>query len=216
MKNYNILINFFVFFVIFIFYALPPIFFISEPVTQINFPLNSLILFIFSAFLYYFTNQFFLQISKKNIPVLKLIFSSVLCFIFIFLLGMIFNFLATIFKIKDEYSLIPQNLKEYFFVILTFSFSAFFEEVMYRFFIPEELSFFLQIKFSAKIAFLISESLTLLIFALSHRYRGLFAILNAAIAHVILRFFYKRTKNIAVTSSAHFFYNTILFFLSLI
>ncbi|MCI7564820.1 MAG: CPBP family intramembrane metalloprotease, partial [Spirochaetia bacterium] len=98
----------------------------------------------------------------------------------------------------------------------SFLFSAFYEEILYRLYIPEQIkSFVCKIKSNFTV-FVISEIPVLFLFALAHKYNGIFAVFNAGFAYIILRFFYKKTDNIFVNVASHFFYNLTMLFLSLI
>lgn len=218
MKKYTNLINFLTFFLIFFFYVIPPLIFKPVPADKINFPLNSSICFIFSVFFYFFCKKFLFSDSTKEktsikTPVKILIFFLTL--IFLFLCGIFFNFLATKFSYTDDFLIIPETKTDFFYIIINFLFSAFFEEIIYRFYLPEQVFLFIKLKLNEKFSFIFAEILALLIFAFSHRYRGIFAILNAGFGYAILRFCYKKTDNIFITTAAHFVYNILIFFLSI-
>ena len=99
--------------------------------------------------------------------------------------------------------------------ICTLFFSAFYEEALYRIFVPEYLLsiFTSDLKSNSakmkKISCILCELFTLLLFALSHRYLGILSVINAAFAHIALRFFLKKDKNLFITVFAHFLYNLI-------
>lgn len=99
--------------------------------------------------------------------------------------------------------------------IFTLFFSAFYEEALYRTFVPEYLLsiFTTDLKINSaktkKLSCILCESFALLLFALSHRYLGVFSVINAAFAHIALRFFLKKDKNLFITVFAHFLYNLI-------
>lgn len=99
--------------------------------------------------------------------------------------------------------------------ILGFLFAAIYEECMYRVFVPESLydfSYYLLDKCNKnnkKIAFIISEILSVFIFSFAHRYLGVFAVINAFLGYLILRFCYKKTGCIFINIFAHFLYNLL-------
>ena len=62
----------------------------------------------------------------------------------------------------------------------------------------------------------IPEIITIILFALGHKYLGIFAVINACIACVILRICYIKTKNIFAGTIAHFMYNFVSLLLFLI
>ena len=108
----------------------------------------------------------------------------------------------------------PSGLK-WFVCILTLFFSAFYEEALYRIFVPEYLlSIFtkdmrINSAKAKKITSHACELFALILFALSHRYLGVFSVVNAAFAHTVFRFFLKKDKNLFITVFAHFLYNVI-------
>ena len=67
MKNHSLLINLIVFFLVLFFFIIPPAFFPPRPVETISFPGTNLVLFLFSIFLFYFTQKkdLTLQDAKK-------------------------------------------------------------------------------------------------------------------------------------------------------
>lgn len=105
-----------------------------------------------------------------------------------------------------EKFILPQKAGEFVYIVFTLLVSAYYEEVLYREFLPESLSIFLS-RFP-KIKLLL-EALVIAIFAFSHRYEGLLAVINAAISGVILRLCMKKTKSVYTGALAHFVYNLI-------
>ena len=99
-------------------------------------------------------------------------------------------------------------------------FAAFFEEVIYRFYIPFGIKNFLFRKvfdenqsksytIFEKSILLFIEIVTMLIFSFSHKYLGIFSVVNAAVAHLVLRFSFIRSKSLIPSTLAHFFYNFV-------
>ena len=219
MKNHSLLINLIIFFLVLFFFVIPPAFFPSKAVETISFPITNLVLFLFSIFLFYFTSRKekdFKNPKKNKGRLFKLILNAALCFASLFALGMIFNFLSFQFSQKKAGICLPETKKEFFYITLSFLFSAFYEEILYRLYIPEQIKTFFHGTKKYITVFLISEIPSLLFFALAHKYNGIFAVLNAGFAYIILRFFYKKTDNIFVNVASHFFYNLMMLFLSLI
>lgn len=107
-----------------------------------------------------------------------------------------------------------KNLKEFAIYIIQIIIAAFYEEELYRQFLPETL---LSISNSnTKRTCIIIESIGILIFALSHRYLGIAGVVNAAISGTVLRLYCrKRTTSVFPSFTAHAFYNTILLIISL-
>lgn len=118
----------------------------------------------------------------------------------------------------------PENFSSFCFSLLLFAFAAWFEEIMYRGFLPFAANKLLHGFFSTKInftknaragkiIFFISETFALFSFALSHRYLGFASVVNAFLAGLILRACFVKTKTPFTNFFAHFLYN--VFFLLL-
>ena len=91
--------------------------------------------------------------------------------------------------------------------------SAFYEEVIYRMFLPEYLHLFCKkIKSckAKKIVAFICEFLVILCFAFSHFYLGIIPVLNAFICGLILRICFIKSEGITSGFCAHFIYNLLL------
>ncbi len=102
---------------------------------------------------------------------------------------------------------LPDSVISWIFCILDFFLAAFYEEIIYRFYLTDGfVHFFRQ---PNKILIYFSEILTLFLFSIGHLYLGWISVLNAAVAHVILRLTYKSCKSILPGFLAHFFYNII-------
>ena len=107
----------------------------------------------------------------------------------------------------------PEGL-EWLFCILIFISGAVTEELLYRIFLPESLIFFssrIKKERLKKIFMIVSEIAAALIFAFSHKYAGIFSVINAFTAHFAFRFCYKKTKKIELNFISHFLYNFLSF-----
>ncbi len=99
---------------------------------------------------------------------------------------------------------------------------AFYEECLYRAFLPE-ISLLILLRLGKKISdrhrkaiLRTTEIPCILIFALSHRYLGPLAIVNALLCGTILRICYRKSGGLLCGTAAHFCYNiTVLLFSSL-
>ena len=103
--------------------------------------------------------------------------------------------------------IMPQGGLQVLFCLLTFAFSAVYEEIIYRFYFTDALKHL--IGFERKYTWLIYEAAGLLVFAFAHFYMGWASVINAALAHVVLRFLYKKTNLIWNCIIIHFIYNVI-------
>lgn len=106
-------------------------------------------------------------------------------------------------------------------LMVTFLCASFFEEVLYREYLPGSLMFF----FNAGVASgrkkavlrLVLELAGIVIFALAHRYLGALGVINALISAVVLRTCYLRTGSVFAGWTAHFLYNaSVMVFASLV
>lgn len=126
---------------------------------------------------------------------------------------------------------LPSSIAETFFCIVNFACASFYEEALYRLYLPESLRAVLEDLLSKRInksehentlqkknaakehgsrnIFLISEISALSLFALSHRYLGVPAVANAFFAGIVLRICCKKSKTLWTNTAAHFAYNML-------
>ena len=204
------------FFSILVAFLLPPIFSQNQNFNsqfEWNFPLNQLLLGVFAFFVfifeqknsnnYSFTNNSKKFFTKKNIIITAITFLS-LCFIVFFLETIAFFLKSN----NPQISGAPLDKKiKIFFCLLNFIFSAFFEEVIYRLYLPQQLKRFFSNIQNEKIKKYIPELITIILFALAHKYLGIYAMINAFFACIVLRICYIKTQNIITNTIAHFLYN---------
>ena len=222
-KNTSFLPDLFIFLVILFFFLIPPFFSpqITEnnsPFLQWNFPSRQLIYALFAFSLYFFYRN---EIQKDEKSKINKIFRFPLIFTFsvLFFIQLIFKFISIS---GNQFSqnqngmdlqnniLQPDSFVAWIFCILNFLFSAFFEEVIYRFYLPLILhSFFKRNSHENKAIFVLIEIVCCLFFAFSHLYLGFLSVLNAFFAHIVLRLSFFVSKNIYCNTSAHFLYNVI-------
>lgn len=213
MKIHSFIREILTFSFIFIFFLLPPVitsFSISgHNIIQWNLPVINIIYGIF-AFAIYIEYKQKNNINTKFLFFYKEVSSFILTFGFLFSVSLVFKFIASFFENTNSTEIIfPSTLKSWLFCILSFFFSAFFEEVIYRFYTPEILKYLLKKIKSEKIIFILSEIFALLVFSIAHLYLGLLSVFNAMIAHIILRICFKKSESIYPGFFTHFFYNII-------
>lgn len=137
---------------------------------------------------------------KVIIDISTVFFATVLLCV----ISIILQWAATYFGAKQNNAIVfPRNF-QWLLCVLCFLFSAFYEEAIYRVFLPESLIAFLGQKL-----YVISECISCFVFAFSHRYNGIFAVINALFGYAILRYCYKKTNNIFASTIAHFLYNIV-------
>ena len=222
-KNTSILPDLFIFLLILTFFLIPPFFSpqISEsnsPFLKWTFPSRQLIYAVFSFSLYFFYKKKFQNDEEKEI---NRLFRFPLLFTFsvLFFIQLIFKFISISknglsqnhnFLNEQVKVMLPDSFATWSFCILNFIFSGFFEEVIYRFYLPLILhSFFTRNSKENKAVFVLVEVVCCLFFAFSHLYLGFLSVLNAFFAHLVLRLSFMISRNIYCNTAAHFLYNVI-------
>lgn len=87
---------------------------------------------------------------------------------------------------------------------------AFYEEVLYRQFLPEFMALITGEKINRKLVFYGTEFLALLLFAFAHRYQGWISVVNSFLCGTVLRLCYKKTSSVLPGAAAHAVYNLSL------
>lgn len=109
---------------------------------------------------------------------------------------------------SDTVAAHPVTMLDWLCVILAFAVSAFYEEVLYRQYVP---FIALHAVKNRKVLRIIAEIVCVLVFAFSHRYLGWSAVINAFICGIILRWCYVKTESVIPGTIAHFVYNITVF-----
>lgn len=230
MKKHSFALQIIIFSIIFLSFILPPFFITSNNYNQNtfqiwNFPFEQFIRFILVViFFIFFINE--KDSSKKNMPDFRKItffnfFSTtVLGFSLLFFISLIFKIIS-IKNINLSNKIVverPKDFLQILFAILTFIFSASFEEIIYRAYFPDALlNIFnyekIENKAKKHILRIFCEILGILVFAFAHFYAGILSTINAAFAHCILRLLYIKHKSIIGNISAHSLYNILILFI---
>lgn len=230
MKKHSFALQIIIFSIIFLSFILPPFFITSNNYNQNtfqiwNFPFEQFIRFILVViFFIFFINE--KDSSKKNMPDFRKItffnfFSTtVLGFSLLFFISLIFKIIS-IKNINLSNKIVverPKDFLQILFAILTFIFSASFEEIIYRAYFPDALlNIFnyekIENKAKKNILKIFCEILGILVFAFAHFYAGILSTINAAFAHCILRLLYIKHKSIIGNISAHSLYNILILFI---
>lgn len=209
MKNHSFKAQILIFSSILLLFIVPPFF---APVlnesntifTQWNFPFQQIIHGIIAAVIF-----FGLKDPEKKVIFFR--FPVILITGLLFCSALFMKFFYTLLSVESEENLvtIPQSFLQWLFCLLTFLPSAFYEEVIYRFYFTDALINLTSKKLNKKVWIIIFEISGCLVFALAHYYLGWLSVLNAAIGHVILRIAYKKNKSLWPGVIAHFLYNVI-------
>jgi len=158
--------------------------------------------------------------TKKSSLIEKTSIGTV-CLGAIFIVSAVFQVFA-LFENKDGFKSQTIIFPENFFYFASFFtgtfFAAFSEEVIYRFYLPDALKDGLKfLSFGrlncekSKALNLFLEFLSVCVFALSHRYLGIFAVLNAFFSGLILRICMIKSKSVLVPFLIHSIYNFSVF-----
>lgn len=194
-----------------LFLIIPPLF--AKPLNTFNFSSTfsvNLFFYLAVALAVYFTAEnrqsnhtpLFLKITMDSSYFFKsfgslVLFASTLEFILVKL-----NLSSNFTGISADFSSLNKIT-----VLLTFLVTCFYEEIIYRFYIPDFL--ISNVKFPK----IVPEILSILIFALSHRYLGLAPVINAFFAGFVLRRCYLKSSSIITCFLAHFSYNIFMLYL---
>lgn len=215
------------FFLVMIFYVIPPLLISSvsaDVFTVWNFPYLQItraftiaaVIFI-RAYVYNPRSQKFSFSSNLqsifsdtnsqtvSLSVSKKILYTFLTFVFLCASAFIFELLGKYFNVISAMKVLPPaSAKEWCFCVLTYLCAAFFEEAVYRFYVVQSLAYdFLCPRY-------VAEILAVILFAMSHKYLGILAVINAIVAGVILRICFIKTNSIITCVVAHFIYNMIM------
>lgn len=210
MRRQNFIFELIILLLIFIFLLIPPV--LTSPSAAINqfetwaFPLRNICISIFCLTLYFIYKKVFGQKKKIFYPSLL----ALGCLIFF---SLILKFIASHFNTGViQIVNMPGGAKELFYCFLTFITGAIYEEIIYRFYFADAIRHIAgprQNKRLEKVLFFVCEVFACIAFALAHRYLGIFAVINAALAHIVLRFLYVKTGLIWNCVLIHFVYNII-------
>ena len=210
MKQKSVIYEIIIYSLILVFLIIPPFF--NAPVTDANalftwsFPFRQAGLCAFAVVLYLLSrNLNGTQTQKKRIFYPSMIVLSVM-----FFTALIIK-VITKSGIRSMAGALPDTGFEWFCCLVTFGFSALYEEIIYRFYFSDALRRIIEY-FTVtdnKVIFWCCEAAGLLVFAFAHFYLGIAAVINAAVAHVALRILYKKTNLILNCFLIHFIYNII-------
>lgn len=207
MKNHSFISKILIFCIVFFIFMLPPVLqgtIENNAFTDWNFSYSALITALFMGFIYFIYRDFIvLQEEKKSkFYKIKCTFCSLL---YLLMISVIIRFLPL--NGKEIAVKLPANPSAVTFCLLNFLFSAFTEEVLYRFYAPEILCNMLEEKIGKKNALIISEIFVGMMFALGHRYAGIPAVINSILGYAVLRMNIKKTGSLAMNTALHFIYN---------
>lgn len=158
--------------------------------------------------------------SKNSI---SLFVTSIITLILLFVNMFFWIFISYVNNSVDKnvvfFDIKTSSLDQVFCLLLQVSCVAFFEELLFRHFLPLRASFFLKEILLSKpavkkhcftINVLVVEIVPLILFAIGHLYLGVIGFFNSLIAGICLRFLYKKAHSVIPGSIVHTIYNLLL------
>ena len=215
MKKHTLLSDIAVFLLIFILFIVPPFFTASISVerplfTSWDFPWYQLLIAALSFTLLFF---YYEKSDKKTL----IVYPVLITYGMLFSTSLFIHFISELLKAKgigtgftDATNVLkPVGFIQWLYCLIFFLCGAFYEEVIYRFYFTDMLFSLITKKKKFPCSRLLCEAAGLLCFAFAHFYMGWLAVLNAALAHVFLRWCYVRGGKLWQCVTAHFIYNVI-------
>lgn len=226
MKKHSFACEIVIFCTIFLFFVLPSLFTVTIRTGNYlidfkSFPLVQFAYCLLGIFIFVFFKDSKEKKNEKYFIFYKVIFPATFTFCVLFGINLAFTFISKIlpesigpFFLTNNVEITkPDSLITYVFCILNFIFASIYEEFIYRFYITDSLYNMISRKSEGKNWIFVCEVFAMLVFAFCHLYLGLLSVINAAIAHIILRNCYKKCGCIYTTILAHFCYNLLVFIL---
>ena len=206
------------FLVIFVFLLIPPIFAVKGAYLSGEFSFSVLAEFFIATILQFqfkIENKYKKQsANEKFIFLVNSLKWSALTLGFLMMIFAAVHVFSFAFKISSAQTGVllksPESFSSWIFLLFTLATGAFFEEVVYRQFVPESL---ISILGKWKIPV---EIFSVVIFALAHRYLGWISVCNAVFCGLVLRLCRIKTDSILPSFAAHFIYNLSLVIFSVL
>lgn len=218
MKTQNFTTFYVLFFIFTIAFFVAPPFFLPHSnfeLKEATYPASVFINFLISVFIFCFFRNLK---DKRRVPNVQVISETMITVGLIFLLSATFEAILYFYSIrigvdKVQKLIFPKSPVNIANCIFGTFFAAFFEEVLYRFYLPEQIFAFFKEKspvFLEKRTIKIGiETLCILIFGLSHLYLGILNAIFATFSGIVLRRGFLKTNNLILIAAIHGFYNLI-------
>lgn len=219
MKLHSFFIETAIFSVVLIFFVLPPLFFTGAHDFSWRFPYTQMLYAFFAAGLLHRKGKFIVRSYTK----MQFVRDSadmwtafgVLCVTSA--LMQLIVFFAGDSPVRPQ--IFPETPTAFVFCLIGFACSAFFEEAIFRVFLPDgakniaaRARSFTKGGTALSVPAPLSAAIEIVValcFALSHRYLGIPGALNALAAHFFLRRCYVKTSALWTNTAAHFLYNVL-------
>ncbi|MGN0740130.1 MAG: type II CAAX prenyl endopeptidase Rce1 family protein [Treponema sp.] len=226
MKKYGLYLEFIFICCIFI---LPPLFAAPVENTDYDFSFSWFSAVSFLAALYVFFRYEYSAKKHKKFSFFNFLLSAGRVFLYFGLLILVHILItaAGIFLNVQNYGrTIELNFLKTFLITVNFIARAFFEENIYRLYLPCVLHGFIEKFYEAffhkqaesfKARFFMAadgfmEIFCIAVFALSHRYLGVLSVINAFVCGALLRYCVKKSSTVLTASCSHALYNITVFF----
>ena len=215
---------YFVFFSVILFFVIPPIgapFFVERQEAFVaHYPVSVFLNAGIAFLIYYFSQKRAVLFSEMPLgsekkPFFVYLSAASVSFGVLCLSSVVFEILSVVTGSESgiHQVLFPSGALGAMNFILGVCAAAFFEEVIYRFFLP---SAFLEIlknreKAGNRRLWLFCEGISVLLFAAGHLYLGVFGFLNALVCGIALRVCMKKTESLWIPFGVHAAYNFFAF-----
>ncbi|MCR5290807.1 MAG: CPBP family intramembrane metalloprotease [Treponema sp.] len=200
---------------VFIFFVIPPLFNkqITDPAiaSSWSFPFFIIPMGILSLFLWFEQRDHTQNVRTSQSTIRHIILSSYTLKTFgaLCIVSSIMQIIASYLKHSETTpNIIPHTPLQTVITLCTFTITAFYEEMIYRQFLPNMYQIIKsKVSLPKPLIFTVQEIMPLMLFAFAHRYLGTLAIINAACCGIILRICTLKTGTIIPGYIAHVCYN---------
>lgn len=201
-----------------LFFTISPIFQKSLSVKtefEIRFSLFSALTLFCCALIFYAHRDLYKKNYSSPVPAIKKHSYVLLSFGLLFLIAAVFELLNFFLLKKGHYVQASQfvfdfNLFSTISLIVAVLSAAFCEEVLYRFYLPD---FGKELFKKNRATDFFIEIASILIFALGHRYLGVFGFFNAVLSGCVLRVLFVKGKSLWLCFAVHSSYNLFTIFI---
>lgn len=107
---------------------------------------------------------------------------------------------------------LPRNIGEWLLCVCMLAVGSYYEEMLYRLFMPEMLLHLMPDKKGMRVCI---EIVCVVLFGMAHRYLGWAGVANAVLCGASLRLCYVKTGSIYTGTAVHFSYNLMMYLLML-
>lgn len=197
--------------IVFLFLVLPPVFAINIENTEFIFKLTPFLLCqaVIAFLLDMQTKE--TEIKKDSFHLINILSEGAITlgslFLIYALLQALFYFVPSLAQKSSGKIVSPSNAAEYIVCIITVIISAYYEEILYRQYLPFVIYDFIK---TEKKPVLIFEIFPVAFFSAAHLYLGLPGVLNALLSGFVLRRCRIKTNSVYTGTVVHIIYNLVM------